>query len=395
MPESPGWNWVSSIPQRVSLYDSTLKVLEPALARQPENELLQLRMLETLVALERFEEAIALGNRRSPGQTSSLFGSELWDGALAKALFALGRYDETLARISAALELEEVQDLLRLRIAALIKAKRLGEAASELELHRSSPNALLKGVIIELALSQWGPEEVLSHLEQRPNSFEPGDTAFARLRCLIKLGRSEEAAAMVDFDRHVRECIVEPPGGWEPGRYLDSLHDEVTGFDGLVPDPKLYSTRGGRQSFRPFTKSQAAISALIGQFRREVERYFAALPANDPISASRPANVEIEAWAVLLDQHGYQQPHFHPAAWLSGVYYIATPQTSSEAGALRIGLPPKSGEDMPWQVRHIAPEPGKLVLFPSFLWHDTVPHRGVLPRISIAFDIRPGPPQES
>jgi uncharacterized protein (TIGR02466 family) len=389
MPESRGWNWVSSIPQRVSLYESTLRVLEPALAKDPENELLQFRMLETLVALGRFEEAFALGSQRSPGQASSLFGSEQWDGALAKALFVLGRYDETLARIGAALELEDTRDLRSLRMKALIKTKRLGEAANELELHRSSPDALLRGVIIDLALSQWGPEEVLSHLDRRSSSFEPGDTAFARLRCLIKLGRSEEAAAMVDFDRHVRECIVEPPDGSEPGRFLESLHDEVTGLDGLVPDPKLYSTRGGRQSFRPFAKSQAAINALIGQFRREVERYCAALPADDPISASRPANVEIEAWAVLLDQHGYQQPHFHPAAWLSGVYYIAAPQTSSEAGALRIGLPPKSGEEMPWQVRHIAPEPGKLVLFPSFLWHDTMPHRGAHPRICIAFDVVP------
>ena len=34
----------------------------------------------------------------------------------------------------------------------------------------------------------------------------------------------------------------------------------------------------------------------------------------------------------------------------------------------------------------VKPVPGKLVLFPSYMWHGTVPFTGEDPRLAIAFD---------
>ncbi|MEO8925573.1 MAG: putative 2OG-Fe(II) oxygenase [Caulobacteraceae bacterium] len=37
----------------------------------------------------------------------------------------------------------------------------------------------------------------------------------------------------------------------------------------------------------------------------------------------------------------------------------------------------------------VKPEPGLLVLFPSYMWHGTVQFSGDQPRLTIAFDVAP------
>jgi hypothetical protein len=41
--------------------------------------------------------------------------------------------------------------------------------------------------------------------------------------------------------------------------------------------------------------------------------------------------------------------------------------------------------------RAIQPKPGRLVLFPSYMWHGTVPFRDARARTTIAFDAVPQP----
>jgi hypothetical protein len=56
------------------------------------------------------------------------------------------------------------------------------------------------------------------------------------------------------------------------------------------------------------------------------------------------------------------------------------------AGYLALGQPPAElGINLP-PVRLIVPQPGKLVLFPSMMWHGTSPIQAG-ERLSIAFDV--------
>ena len=59
-------------------------------------------------------------------------------------------------------------------------------------------------------------------------------------------------------------------------------------------------------------------------------------------------------------------------------------------GALELGRPPRDlGLDLP-PLRTLAPHPGHLALFPSFLHHGTTPFAGGR-RMSVAFDVVPEP----
>lgn len=61
-------------------------------------------------------------------------------------------------------------------------------------------------------------------------------------------------------------------------------------------------------------------------------------------------------------------------------------------GWLQFGRPdlPLPGVDRDTLVqRRVAPQPGRLVLFPSMLWHGTVPFGAAAERLTIAFDVVP------
>jgi len=100
------------------------------------------------------------------------------------------------------------------------------------------------------------------------------------------------------------------------------------------------------------------------------------------------------AWSTILYGAGYDASHVHNEGWLSGVYYVKTPDldearwTSGE-GCIQFGAPPDSfASDRNRTRRLIRPQPGLLVLFPSYVWHGVKPFTQEGLRHSIAFDIR-------
>ena len=111
--------------------------------------------------------------------------------------------------------------------------------------------------------------------------------------------------------------------GWEADAFHAALGQEAVSLESLAIDPVEYTTRGGQQAGRIMEGSPEAIAALIDLLRREVERHAATLPCGDPVGRHTPRDPSLEAWAVILDRGGRQLPHFHPAGWLSGVYYAA------------------------------------------------------------------------
>ncbi len=79
---------------------------------------------------------------------------------------------------------------------------------------------------------------------------------------------------------------------------------------------------------------------------------------------------------------------------MSSAFYIETPDSALESadrqGWIRFGQPPFS-TNPPLAADHfVKPKPGRLVLFPSYMWHGTVPFEGDEPRLSMAFDLAPG-----
>ncbi len=109
--------------------------------------------------------------------------------------------------------------------------------------------------------------------------------------------------------------------------------------------------------------------------------------------------MSMEMWANISPANASNQMHCHPGCIWSGVYYVDDGGDPSSALVLldpnyptnRMYAPDlqfvgQGGERFP--VRHeIAPEPGRMVIFPSWLNHAVKPHKGPRERISIAMNV--------
>jgi len=97
-----------------------------------------------------------------------------------------------------------------------------------------------------------------------------------------------------------------------------------------------------------------------------------------------------EAWAVVYNAWGYHNMHaHHDSAW-SGVYYVSTGKIVEGSGEIEFLDPrPAAGARTPRQspLTAFVPEPGVMLMFPSWLQHWVTPYEGDSNRICVAFNI--------
>ena len=103
-----------------------------------------------------------------------------------------------------------------------------------------------------------------------------------------------------------------------------------------------------------------------------------------------PKKYKFNIWSNILKSEGYNTSHIHPAGWLSGGVYLKIPSNikKNEAG-IEFSL---HGENYPVKIKNIptitiVPKVYDLVLFPSSLFHKTIPFKSSDERMMIAFDI--------
>lgn len=217
---------------------------------------------------------------------------------------------------------------------------------------------------------------------------------------LNKAGRFDEALDILQIDTLVTTKVIDPPAGWND---LDSFNADLTAQILSHPDLGEHATNGSlineACTFELFDGSETgAIRGLRDVVEAETQAYaenteaLSAAPA--AYLACQPDTYDLECWANVMSNAGNHTAHFHPRAWLSGVYYPCLPETMADdpgdiAGALEVGcgfadfLP---NPDEP--TRAIKPREGTMTMFPSYVGHRTVPvETDGKPRISVAFNV--------
>jgi uncharacterized protein (TIGR02466 family) len=114
--------------------------------------------------------------------------------------------------------------------------------------------------------------------------------------------------------------------------------------------------------------------------------------------APEKVNWTVVAWANINRRGHYNTIHTHPSATWSGVYYVDRGETNPKTEGTSIQLydpnPARTNiffPDVGSGSFRFRPEPGLMILFPSYVPHDVPPHQGDRPRISIAFNLRREP----
>jgi uncharacterized protein (TIGR02466 family) len=135
------------------------------------------------------------------------------------------------------------------------------------------------------------------------------------------------------------------------------------------------------------------LAALIRQKVAEYRQYFAG--SREEIIKAFPRRIEFtSSWYLRMDQGGYLTSHIHEEGWISGCVYLKLPdKQQGHEGSFEYSTDgddyPRLHDDFPSRI--VDQQVGDLVLFPSSLFHRTIPFHSDQERVCVAFDVKPGP----
>jgi hypothetical protein len=188
-----------------------------------------------------------------------------------------------------------------------------------------------------------------------------------------------------------------PPGFASMEAFNAALAESLSRLHVLEAHPLDQSLRGGSQTSRSLLYVEdAVIQAYLKALAEPISAYIDAMGVPDPShpwSGRKTGRFRLSgAWSVKLKAGGYHINHLHPAGWISSAYYVALPSVVADAegqqGWIKFGEPrwPTPGCTVE---KVVQPRVGRLVLFPSYMWHGTIPFSEG-ERITAPFDVVPG-----
>jgi tetratricopeptide (TPR) repeat protein len=179
----------------------------------------------------------------------------------------------------------------------------------------------------------------------------------------------------------------------EPELWLNELTQELTVLTTIWEPTQLSTVQGFHSQGNIFTKGVEIIEKLEAIIKTEISSYYTKFESHEcAMMALWPQDLNLTGWSVRLRRNGHQSPHIHPPGWLSGVVYInLVASENMDDGAIEFTLHgydyPIIKEDYPKILYR--PQRGDIVLFPSSLFHFTVPIREEGERLTVAFDLLP------
>lgn len=147
-----------------------------------------------------------------------------------------------------------------------------------------------------------------------------------------------------------------------------------------------------------FKRPEASFRALAELIKQEFVNYKNHYAGADcELIKSFPDTLEFtSSWYVKMRKGGHLDPHIHEIGWISGAVYLAMPKPAQnpDEGSFEYGT---HGDNYPqkhanFPAETLMPNVGDIILFPSSLFHRTIPFNADEERICIAFDLRPALP---
>ncbi|HAY06094.1 MAG TPA: putative 2OG-Fe(II) oxygenase [Hyphomonas sp.] len=201
-----------------------------------------------------------------------------------------------------------------------------------------------------------------------------------------------------DYERFVLPFDIDPPEGFETTElFLSALANRLRELHAFSNHPLDQSLRGGSQlQLNPDIPQDPLVEKLFRALKGPIDAYLAAIghdPDHPYLALNRKRWRMQGCWSVRLVRGGSHVNHIHPEGWVSSAFYVVVPPSvregsNSQDGWITFGAPyfPVAGIT---PEHAVCPKPGRLVLFPSYMWHGVNAFPDDAERISVAFDLVP------
>jgi tetratricopeptide (TPR) repeat protein len=393
---------------------------ERALALAPRDGQVLVGLAAARAAMGESDRAIADLQATLAAAPAWLYGHE----QLAQLIATQGRASEATSSLETALE-------------RFPTAQPLWETLLNVQLRRGAYETLADIVARAKAVGVTSPElaiyEGIHSAELNPQAKPPQlfgelpehvDRALGkwRVRHLLRVGEIAEAVELIDreFERDQTaelwayaatawRLAGDPRGEWLEGD--EGLIEVIDLTENLPPLETVAETlrrlhvakgeyldqsvRGGTQTDGPLLSRIDPVirqlrAAIVGAIERYRDRLLPVDEAHPSLRQRRDRQIRFSgSWSVRLRSGGHHANHVHPLGWISSALYIALPDEvpgESHAGWLALGEPPPELKTGLPPTTYIQPRPGHLVLFPSWMWHGTIPFPAG-ERLTVAFDV--------
>jgi uncharacterized protein (TIGR02466 family) len=300
--------------------------------------------------------------------------------------------------------LRQFGDLTDFRLMEALAADLAGETAKAIELletlvDRGIHQALVPAAYNRLKLGDVRKAE--SHAINATRANPAAQSGWAYLTIIWRLLEDEREHWLADYDRLVMPMELPAPEGFASiDAFMAELANDLHPLHATVRHPTEQSLRQGTQTYgHLFEKRSSSVRQLAGVVEQGIAGALAQLRADPshPFLSRNTGQTKFQgSWSVRLMTGGFHVSHMHPQGWLSSALYVSLPdefRSLSEGepapGVLTFGVPERElGLDL--AARRIeTPKVGKLVLFPSYFWHGTMPFESQDYRLTVAFDAAP------
>jgi uncharacterized protein (TIGR02466 family) len=417
---------------RAGLYHDAVACFERALEFEPRHQSAMNNLAVALDAARRFADARAAAERllafapRDMGARhtfAAVYSRATEPAQLARALDAalsilatqtdhagahecaaivlgkLGRFDDAIAHARAAVAAAPQQAAYAYTLARLLQeSDRLDEANAALDqaLARHPDHALLWRERGTVCLRGGDAAEAARAFRTAAQAAPDDQRVIAQLGlALYAQAQADAAHALLGADRFVRAVRLALPEGFaDTAQFNAQLAHDIRQHSRLRFEPVGLAAKGGYLTEDLLADRTPAILGFERSLRQAIDAYIGALREDSahPFLRRVPRRYELNLWATRVAEQGVIDTHIHEESWLSGAYYVTLPPTlgagEDHAGWLEFGRPHRGLPAPPVEaLQFFRPEVGTLLLFPSYLYHRTLPFDGAGERISISFDL--------
>ena len=377
-------------------FDEAEQAFAEALRLRPDyvdanNELAQLMWMRTGdrdTALKPLERAVA----SAPGNPGLAY-------ALAMAQEFTGQKEAARATAEQALA-RSPQDRRLLSLAVELSCK-LGDAAAAVRwaAQAQGEDPVAKALQAQAQLAAGDGFAAAAAAEAAVRQQPTDQYSIALLATAWRMTGDPRYREVYAYDRLVAAYDIVDPDTADGAAFLEALRGSLRKLHRYTTHPFGQSVRQGSQAtLRLDGTHEPPIERLLGLLREAVDRRAREVGSGPGMFERRnTGSAEFSGtWSIrLMGAQGHHADHIHPMGWISSAFYVSVPDDvrdeTARPGWIKFGEPGVATAQPMAAERFVQPRAGRLVLFPSYMWHGTVPYASAAERMTVAFDALPRP----